>query len=51
MGQIRALWLDISKTYEKVEWDFLEKVMVRMGFSSGWVAKIMNYVHTIRYVV
>ena len=29
--------LDVSKTYDKVEWEFLEKIMLRLGFPMQWV--------------
>ena len=32
-----AVKLDISKAYDKVEWEFIEKVMRRMGFHEKWV--------------
>lgn len=35
--------LDMSKTYERVEWLFLEKVMKKMGFTDSWVRLIMRY--------
>ena len=37
-GKIRdmALKLDMSKTYDKVEWVFLDKIMENLGFSSRW---------------
>uniref|UniRef100_A0A8R7Q8S4 Reverse transcriptase domain-containing protein n=1 Tax=Triticum urartu TaxID=4572 RepID=A0A8R7Q8S4_TRIUA len=31
-----AVKLDMSKAYDRVEWDFLEKMMVHMGFSNAW---------------
>ena len=36
-----ALKLDISKAYDRVEWNFLRFTMERLGFSSKWVDLIM----------
>ena len=36
-----ALNLDMSKAYDRVEWVFLEKILLRMGFHETWVAMIM----------
>ena len=32
---VAALKLDMSKTYNHMEWDFFKEVMVRIGFCSG----------------
>ena len=46
-----ALKLDLSKTYDQVEWNFLEKLMMRMGFNDRWVGLIMTCVKTVTYLV
>lgn len=43
--------LDMSKAYDRVERRLLENVMIKMGFSSVWVNKIMDCVCTVRYRV
>lgn len=37
-----ALKLDISKAYERVEWQFLKQTMAKLGFSDKWVSLRMN---------
>jgi hypothetical protein len=36
-----AIKLDMSKAYDKVEWDFLEAIMYRMGFDRRWIEMII----------
>ncbi|KAL9675160.1 hypothetical protein QQ045_003361 [Rhodiola kirilowii] len=43
--------LDISKAYDKLEWIFLEKMMLKLGFNGLWVGKIMKCVKSVSYVV
>lgn len=33
---ILAIKLDLSKAYDRVEWDFLIQIMKRMGFGPRW---------------
>ncbi|XP_026451665.1 uncharacterized protein LOC113351989 [Papaver somniferum] len=48
---IAAIKLDMSKTYNKLEWDLLEKVLTKMGLSNHWVKLINQCVSTVSYSV
>ena len=39
-----AIKMDISKTYDSVEWHFLAATMIQMGFDRRWVGLIMQCV-------
>lgn len=41
-----AMILDMSKAYDRIEWDFLEETMRKMGFNESWNSLIMNCVKT-----
>ena len=32
-----ALKLEMSKTYDKIEWNFFEKIMMTLGFHERWI--------------
>ncbi|KAK5846836.1 hypothetical protein PVK06_003135 [Gossypium arboreum] len=40
-----AVKLDISKAYDRVEWEFIKHIMIQMGFANRWVKAIMQCVH------
>jgi hypothetical protein len=46
-----AYKLDLSKAYDRVDWDFLKKVMQKLGFSHRWIDWIMSCVTSVRYQV
>ena len=41
-----ALKLDISKAYDSVEWQFLQRIMEKMGFPALWIERVMSCVTT-----
>jgi hypothetical protein len=46
-----AYKLDQSKAYDRVDWNFLEKAMLKMGFCDTWTNWIMACVRSVRFSV
>lgn len=44
-----AVKLDMAKAYDRIEWSFLERVMMIMGFDPKWIGWIMECVSTVSY--
>ena len=43
--------LDMSKAYDRVEWDFLLQLMERMGFQRRWINLISACISTVTYSI
>uniref|UniRef100_A0A8R7TWE4 Reverse transcriptase zinc-binding domain-containing protein n=1 Tax=Triticum urartu TaxID=4572 RepID=A0A8R7TWE4_TRIUA len=46
-----AIKLDMSKAYDRVEWKFLQGIMLKLGFNRSWVQLVMNCVTTVKYQI
>ena len=46
-----ALKLDMSKADNRVEWNFLEKIMERLGFDNKWISLISCCIRTVSFSI
>ncbi|GLT31149.1 hypothetical protein SLA2020_059080 [Shorea laevis] len=46
-----AIKLDLSKAFDRVDWDFLQRVMHVLGLPWTWVNRVMTCVRTVRYSI
>ncbi|KAG7616431.1 Endonuclease/exonuclease/phosphatase [Arabidopsis thaliana x Arabidopsis arenosa] len=44
-----AVKTDMSKAYDRIEWEFIRLVMERMGFHPKWIGWIMQCISTVTY--
>ncbi|KAJ9556757.1 hypothetical protein OSB04_011371 [Centaurea solstitialis] len=46
-----AIKVDVSKAYDRLNWDFLRQMLLALGFSLRWTNMIMLTVETVEYFV
>lgn len=46
-----AIKIDMNKTYDRVEWDFLSAIMNKLGFSQVWVDQVMDLLNTTKFSI
>jgi len=50
VGEV-ALKIDISKAYDRVEWEYVKKVLSRMGFHGRWLKWMTMCMESVNYQV
>lgn len=48
---LAAIKIDMNKAYDRIQWDFLRKVLEGIGFPEDWISVIMECVMSVKYQV
>ena len=46
-----AIKKDMSKTYDRVEWIFIQQLLSKMGFDNHWIKLMMECISSVQYRV
>lgn len=46
-----AFKIDMSKAYDRIEWEFLQALLCKMGFHVWWVELILKCVSSVKYTI
>lgn len=50
-AKFMAVKTDMSKAYDRVEWKFLEALLIKLGFAEKWVSWILRCVSSVTYQI
>lgn len=46
-----AVKIDMSKAYDRIEWEYLRELMSKMGFHDWWVQLVLKCVSSVNYTI
>jgi len=46
-----VLKMDMSKAYDRIEWKFLEQMLITLGFHTNWVRLVVRCVTSVTYLI
>ena len=42
---------DMSKAYDRIKWNFIEALLLKMGFDSHWVKLMLDCISSVQYMI
>lgn len=46
---VAGLKIDVAKAYDRLEWEFIRKMLEKFGFNQMWIDRVMTCVQTVTY--